>query len=170
MPMRPHRSPEGDHTVHMDHRRVTAPYLFNRTGSYKNWLHFFSIQRDRSGASINMNTHLVLPWELESTTLDATTFDILHAHFNVHRMVEWHPHWRSQWRHIAKDLYQRRDEAADSGFWLLLHDPGIQVLAQWLVNLKRTQRILMQDGLDREGVELLCRPHLIFNPSSPLGD
>lgn len=164
--MRPRLSPDGDYSAHMYHRRRTAPYLFNQHGAYKNWLHFFSIQRDRKGASVNQNTHFVLPWELEDTVLNPAMWETLKAHYVVHRMREWHPHWRATFFSRMTPI----EIDWQMGFWIILPDSGLTTLAQWLANLKRAQRILTMDGLDREGVELLCRPHLIFNPSSPLGD
>lgn len=138
--MQPHQSPEGEHSGHMARRRATAPYLFTPIGSYKNWLHFFSISRNMDGVgSVSNYTHMVLPWELEDTTLDANTIEMLDAHYNVHGMKEWHPLWRGSWlcTKIPPGFVQQHGVT----HWKMLSEPKIGYLAHWMLGEKRRIRI-----------------------------
>lgn len=166
--MRPHRAPEGDHSEFMDQRRKTAPFLFNAHGSYRNWLHVFSVQRDRSGASINNNSHFVLPWELEDTTITPNTYADLKAHQSLHGFRYWHPNWK----HFDRAYSYHQDAGMDAQrmFWVLLPDPAISVLAQWLLNVKkqiRTNTLTHYLGIPlKEEVEAALTQYRIHVPNN----
>lgn len=152
--MRPHRWPEGDHSDFMERRRAESPHLFSPHGSYKRWLHLFQIQRDRSGASVNQNTHHVLPWELET---DVFELDLAIAHWNLHGCAHWHPMWRD---------WMRRAAAPGSGpdFWALMPDPSIAHLCRWLADKKRCFRVA---GRLKDDVEYMLQD---FRIKQPTGD
>lgn len=166
-----------DQAAHAASRRATAPYLFTVNGSYKQWLHMFCIQRDRSGASVNANSHMTLPWELDEV-LGPETLECLVAHYNLHGMRQWHPQWRQHWFAVSDCLHKRNITAAlgtlmydymsNKVFWMLLPEPNIQWLCRYVADVKRKARIEggylpphYSENRCKEYVERLLEPHLI---------
>ena len=122
----------------MTDRRNNAPHLFLPNGSYKRFVHFFCVQRDRSGASVNANSHFSLPWELDEE-LGPETFEALTAHYNLHGMRVWQINWALTWSSIARSMLNRagtknvlghlaHDFMSNPAFWMLL--PGLLLLSR----------------------------------------
>jgi hypothetical protein len=141
--------PEGDHYDFMIKRRAEAPWLFNPNGTYKNFVHIFTLREDGTPdkmVSIDPAAHIALPCELELLPEPAKLIETLDAYYNIGAMTQWHPSWRRVWKSVVdQKKFNVHEPPLFTGsrrayYSMILGDPSVSYLASWFVQQKRTWR------------------------------